>query len=362
MNILHITLDFGDGGAEKFVVHLSNEQVIDHNVTVCSLWDLRKDDYFHKQLLSNIKFISLGKKKGFDMAIFYKIYRLLKEVKPDIVHSHRSTVNYLTLFTILFKKIRFIHTVHNDAFKETRSRLLRFIKNIYFNLGLINPVTISEDSHKSFRAAYSSNATLIYNGIPMPKKSPHFANVMKEVNEFKISDNTKVLLNIARISNQKNQQLLINVTNKLIEEGYDIVLIIIGKLNSSIIDENLNSNYRIRFLGSKINATDYLYMANAFCLSSLYEGMPLALIESLAISCIPIVTPAGGVKDMITNKINGFISLDFDFDSYYESLKYFLDSDDSLIQEIKNNCITSFENQYDISHTNKNYLKLYEQA
>ncbi len=360
MNILHLTLDFGDGGAEKFIIHLSNEQSKQNDITVCSFWDLREEDYFHKQLNSGIKFITLGKKKGFDIAIFYKIYRLFKEVKPDIVHSHRSVVNYLTIFTVFFKKIKFIHTVHNDAFKETKSSIIRFTKNIFFNLGLINPVTISEDSHKSFKVAYSSNATLIYNGIPMPKKSSHFADVMKEVKEFKISDNTIVLLNIARISKQKNHQLLIDATNKLIEKGYDIVLIIVGRLNSSVLDEKIISNARIRFLGSKDNATDYLFMANGFCLSSLYEGMPISLIESLAISCMPVVTPAGGVKDMITNKMNGFIS--YDFDSYYDALKCFLDSDDTLIQKMKNNCNTDYINKYSISNTSENYLRLYEQA
>ncbi|BAX78635.1 glycosyltransferase [Labilibaculum antarcticum] len=362
MKILHITLDFGDGGAEKFVVHLSNEQVKQNDVTVCSFWDLREEDYFHNQLHPNVKFISLGKRKGFDIAIFLKVYRLLKEVKPDIVHSHRSVVNYLVLFTILFKNIRFIHTIHNDAFKETQSRLIRFVKNIFFKVGLIRPVTISEDSHKSFKAAYSSNATLIYNGIPMPTKSSHFDDVKKEVNKLKISINTKVLLNIARISTQKNHELLVNVTNRLIDEGYDIVLLVIGKLDKSIIDDRSMSNDRINFLGSKGNATDYLFFADAFCLSSLYEGMPISLIEALAVSCVPVVTPAGGVKDMITDKLNGFISSGFGYNSYHETLKTFLNSESELVQEIKNHCIMDYEKIYNISNTNQNYLKLYEQG
>jgi glycosyltransferase involved in cell wall biosynthesis len=56
---------------------------------------------------------------------------------------------------------------------------------------------------------------------------------------------------------------------------------------------------RILWLGGKNNATDYIHLADYFILSSLYEGMPISLIEAMAAGCLPVCTDVGGIPEMI---------------------------------------------------------------
>lgn len=361
MKILHLTLDFGDGGAEKFIVYLSNKQEIEGNdVSVCSFWDIRPKDYFQNQLNPQIKFHTLNKRRGLDIRIFYKLYHLLKKCDPDVIHTHRTTLNYL-LPLLLLKKRKVIHTIHNDAFKETKQYFLRKIKAFFFNLKIVTPVTISNESRESFRQAYNLDSRIIFNGIPHITKTTEISIVSNYIKKIKPTPDTQVILNIGRFSHQKNQKLLIQVINQLISEGWDLLLIMIGRDIEHFWELQNYQNDRIHFLGSKDNATDYLFFSDAFCLSSIYEGMPISLIEAFATQCIPIVTPAGGMKDMIKNKNNGYIASSISFDGLYEAFRLFLLDSNNIKNEIKRNCLVEFSNIYHIDIVYNNYMTLYNE-
>lgn len=70
--------------------------------------------------------------------------------------------------------------------------------------------------------------------------------------------------------------------------------------------------------------------SDAFCLSSIYEGLPITLIEALACGCIPLSTPVSGVVDLVVNNENGFISANFTLDSYVEVLLRYLKNHESI--------------------------------
>ena len=75
------------------------------------------------------------------------------------------------------------------------------------------------------------------------------------------------------------------------------------------VDEikNLPTSH-VHLLGARSNPRDYMVAADAFCLSSLYEGMPITLIECLSVGAIPICTPVGGIKNMIEDGVNGLLA------------------------------------------------------
>src|SRR5699024_10807092 len=98
------------------------------------------------------------------------------------------------------------------------------------------------------------------------------------------NDSTKVFVNIGRLQYQKNQLMLVKAFNKLVyEHNANAVLLIIGggrnTGESRQIQRKLQQveqkHAHMHLLGERPNATDYLYAADYFCLSSLYEGMPI---------------------------------------------------------------------------------------
>lgn len=361
MKILQITPSLINGGAERFVIDLCNEMTLNgHEVTLISLEEKKKDD-LTSEVECNVKLIRLNKKKGIDFKCFLLLNKIIFNQKFDIIHTHTRALNYINPFNFLILNSKFIHTIHNSAVKEQKYTLVRKFRKYLFKLKLVHPVTISNDSDLSFEKYYQTKRKLIFNGTRLISKTTSFNLVKDEIEGLKLNSKTKVIVNIARVSKQKNQKSLINIFARLKSEYENVILLIIGRLTDKEYLKEINPNLpdNVFILGSRDNATDYLYMADGFCLSSKWEGMPISLIESFCTRTIPICTPAGGVKNMIQNNYNGFISKDISEISLYDQFKLFLKMDIHTANRLKKNCLVSFEKYYSMKICCNNYLNYY---
>lgn len=309
MKIIEIIPQLGQGGAERFVIDLCNELSKHNEVILVSLYNMDKHGFFKDELSPNVKLICMNKQMGIDFQMFFQLYKFIKKEKPDVVHTHLRCITYTILAFTLLTKIKFIHTVHNDAYKEAGDKLSIWCRLFAFKHKFVHPITISEESQKSFEQLYHIPSTLIYNGRPAYNiNTAH--DVTRELIELKANKESKLVVNIARIQDQKNQIALAKAINNLNNKGHAIELVIIGsKADSRIVHEieALKSPF-IHLLGTRVNPRDYMIAADAFCLSSKYEGMPITLIECFSVGAIPLCTPVGGIINMIQNGVNGLLS------------------------------------------------------
>ena len=360
MKILQVIPNLESGGAERFVVDLANEMTKTNEVTLALFYPIKQNSGFYSEVNSNVKFIALNKKRGFDFTMLFKLYKLIKQEKPDIVHTHIRAFPYIALLKIFFPQIRFLHTIHNDAFKEAGGRSLYQLKKYFFRKNKITPVVISNDGGESFEQCYGIFAPLIYNGRAKKELKVSDA-VIEEIQNYKITPQTKILINVARIDTQKNQIMLAECVKELTDDGFDIVCLIVGrKSNVDIVEKIEHINCKNLFLlGEKNNPMEYLAMADVFCLSSSWEGMPISLIEAFFTATIPVCTPAGGVKDMIHDGVDGILSVDLSKESYKQALIRYLNMSVDEIEEMKKE-VSASSNQYTIEECAKSYLKLME--
>lgn len=315
MNIIQFIHSLGSGGAEKFVVNLSNQLAKEgHDVTICILLnDSNPNWIFNKQFINpNIKFHSMKFSKGFSLKKVTKVCKYIKSQSPDVVHCHLNVIPYIFPLAILKNKIKFIHTIHNVAEKASGLKIQRNINRYFYKSGHITPITISKECKLSFESFYNlHDIACIDNGCPAIKASNRYSSVRQEINQYKKDDQTKVFVHVARFHPQKNQKLLVEAFNELFSKGFDFTLLIIGNYFDSTEEGKALQSHacqNIHFLGEKSNVGDYLLCADAFCLSSIYEGLPISLIEALSCGITPICTAVGGIPDVITDKITGYLS------------------------------------------------------
>jgi len=363
MKIIQIIFTLNQGGAERFVLDLSNELSQRHDVHLFIIRDEEdKNDFFKNELDEKVNYRSLGFQYGFKPFDYLKIYKLIKEEKPDVVHCHMNTILLVLLPSIFLRKIKFFHTVHNDAKKEAKNFLFSRLRKFFYQKSLIHPITISKESKDSFLKFYGfDNSTLIYNGRKFLEKTRDFFKVKSEIEALKEAPTDLVFLHVARFNEQKNQFMLIQVFNLLIREKNGIILLIVGMGFDFEEAEELvaTAGKGIYFLGEKTNVADYYHSADAFCLSSHFEGMPISLLEALACGCVPICTPVGGIANVVKNGVSGYLSKDTSEKSYYLAVKEFLKNQDSID---RNGLRVYFEKNFSIKKCAELYEKTFQKG
>lgn len=345
MKILEIIPQLSQGGAERFVVDLCNELSVRHNVTLVVLHNIDRTGFFLEEISKRVKVISMNKRKGFDLSLFFKIRNLIKKENPDIVHTHLRAIVYSLLAYLVPSHTKYIHTVHNDAVKEAGDGISRICRKFAFKTKRVIPVTISEESKKSFIDFYGITPPMIYNGRPAYKESAELQKVKYELDSLRTNSDVPMIVNIARVCLQKNQLILAKAIEELNQRGKNVELAIIGRIDNSPYSEELQDfeSTHVHLLGTRNNPRDYMKVADAFCLSSLYEGMPITLIECFSVGTIPICTPVGGIKNMIEDGKNGILSAGVSQREIKESLMRFLDLSLLKKKEIGRNSMQSFE-------------------
>jgi glycosyltransferase involved in cell wall biosynthesis len=178
-------------------------------------------------------------------------------------------------------------------------------------------------------------------------------------NNLKIELTKINFVSIGRIFEQKNYALLCAV----MKSYSNLQAIVIGDL------DNLDHDYyrkiqnqcptNVHFIGKKENIGDYLTQADAFVMTSLYEGLPISALEALSLGVPILTTPAGGMVDLVENGINGFVSQDFSDESFTQIIDKFLSLSAEEINIIKQNNIDKFNANYNISQCVENYIKTY---
>ena len=363
MKIIQIIYSLCSGGAEKFVVDLSNQlATMGHEVTLCMLLDDTTDERltFNKQFLNNaVNFHSMKFEPGFSICKVNKVEKYIRAESPDIVHCHLNVIPYVYGLSIFNHNIKVFHTLHSVAEKASGIKIQRLINRFFYKYNTIQPIFISRLCLQSFLHFYKlNNAFLIDNGRAMISASSYYQQVKQEVESYKRTPNSIVFIHVARYNILKNQALLINAFNYLAKERCDFILLIVGNGYDCLKGKELQQLAcdKIFFLGEKNNVNDYLLCSDAFCLTSKYEGLPISLLEALSCGITPICTAVGGIPDVITDGINGYLSERENIESYCNAIKRFLTKPLS-----RNELIDYYKANYSMEVCAQKYEKLYKQ-
>tara|TARA_B110000879_G_scaffold137574_1_gene179494 strand:- start:2965 stop:3867 length:903 start_codon:yes stop_codon:yes gene_type:complete len=292
------------------------------------------------------------------------IYRLsaLKQ-KDGIVHTHGIGLYFALLACIFRSNLNFLHTVHNLSQNEA-GLFRRLISRLVYKLGFSFPVTISDEVSESFREYYPQiRYKQIDNGLssrvysePVEKEA-----VEQEVSKLKFNSDTKVYVSVGRLDYQKNREVLLDGFYKFSLDRNVLLLVIGGPVELSnphyagLISHPAVLNQKVCFLGPKTNVHDYLVLADYFCLTSRFEGLPIAVLEALRSGLICVCTPAGGVRSLL--KDLGYLSDGFDAPSFLMALNNAENNPKNLSSLA---IMSEFTNQYGMTACSKSYISQYK--
>lgn len=340
-------------GAEIMVVDLAKGlKEAGYKVSVTSLYTY--DSVLTDELQSKgIQVFYLDKKRGYDLRLFGRLYHLIKQEKPDVIHTHLNVVKYVMPVAIRAKIFRCFHTVHNVADREQRFAD-RFITRVFckhFGLTLVGISPSIKQTILDEYALQASEVPMIYNG----------RNLSSFVFDRNYSDHDIfTFLHVGRFSEQKNHRMLLEAFNEVHRyvPSTRLKLVGEGEKENEIKDYTIANSLQdvVDFVGVSSNVNIIMNECDAFVLPSLYEGMPITLIEAMANGLPIIATKVGGIEDMLNSE--SAILIDVDKEQLIKAMLNLLNSP-SLRKTLGKNA--KYESRrFSYEEMTKNYLQLYK--
>ena len=302
---------------------------------------------------NGIKFYTLDKNNGFDFSIIKKLKNIIINERPNVIHTHLGALKYV-YFANKKTRIPVIHTIHNMASKEVGSAT-RLLQKHIFRKKIAIPVALSEIVRKSIIDEYGLkyDVPVIYNGTDLSKC------IKKETYSF--SGPIKIIT-VARLTKQKNHMSLIFAFQKLCEKYDQIELHLVG--DGDLKDEIQNAvkecsmNDRVFFHGIINNVYPLLNECDIFVLPSIYEGVPISVIEAMGTAMPIVATSVGGLPNMITNEENGVLCLPSS-ESIFEAIVLTIENE-KLREKIGKNAYFCACSRFSSSSMYFKYKKLYQ--
>ncbi|MCY0970065.1 glycosyltransferase [Chryseobacterium wangxinyae] len=277
-----------------------------------------------------------------DQTIISETRRILKKIRPDIIHLHSSkagVIGRLASYGLLPKK-NVYYSPHGFSFVQqniSKAKISLF-KVIESSMPFFFGGTIIASGNTEYEVAKKIGHTkLVRNGVDLELPKKLFS---KNINQrFTIGT-------VGRLTPQKNPKVFNEIASQF--PAVDFVWIGNGELRDDITSRNIEVTGWLRTreeLLRKINSFD-LYIQ-----VSLWEGLPIAILEAMAMRKPLLVSNVIGNKDTVDNGYNGFV---FDTtDEAINKIKLFLET--KSINEMGNN---SYQKVFDEYNKNKNFTTL----
>lgn len=179
-------------------------------------------------------------------------------------------------------------------------------------------------------------------------------NDYSEDTTFIESDNT-TLICIGRLCEQKAQLLLIDAVAELIQEGIKLELILVGdgtmrdQVEEAITERNCGRNIRVTGWLSQDQITSEILKSRALILPSFAEGLPVVIMEALALGRPVISTYVAGIPELIVCDKNGWLVPASDTMKLKEAILKVLALEDTVAMQMSEFCIQSVKAQHDVN-------------
>ena len=305
-----------------------------------------------------------------DFLAFISIYRLVKRIKPHIVHTHTSKAGVLgRLASYLAGVPIIIHTPHGHLFHSYYGCILtNMIVFVERALSLITDkiaaLTDREmDEHLERGIASIEKYTIIHSGIMLQQIMNKDIDVETGKKKLGIPQNSYVIGVVGRLVPIKGHKYLVSAAKRVTKEFDNTVFVFVGDGYLETILERQAESLGVRkhfiFAGWRNDVIDVLGLFDILVLPSLNEGMGKVLIEGMALSKPIVASSVGGIIDLVKNGDNGILVPARDSDALAEAISKLI-RNKNLSQELGKNGKNKVYPEYDTSSMIKQIEDMYE--
>ena len=315
MKILQVMTELGFGGAERVVLDLCRSLISEgHTINLAVMKSLpaqnMRDEFVKLGIYPDI--IGIDSLKDFRK--IKKLKKLIREYKPEVIHSHLMHPNLICRAANFRSGIPLVNTVHISE-RRKGQQLYFFLDSLTH--GLCDCYTAVSDASARFheKAIHLEQGSIrtIRNGVDPVEHLPQ--DVLQEAkNRWQVSMCSKILGAVGRLDPQKGFDRLIRLLpalGKLVPDGetWGIVILGEGKSREELESQLELSPYHrlvVRLPGFEKNAASLADAFDAFVMPSRYEGYGLVFAESLSLGLPCVYQPVDSLPELAAGISNVF--------------------------------------------------------
>ena len=300
--ILYVAEAMG-GGVFTFLVGLCNELVDYYDIYVAYGLRSQTPDDFKKYFDDRVHLIRVRNFERsidprHDIGAFIELRKIADRVKPDLIHLHSSKAGLLGRWAFDGKKIPLFYTPHGYSFLMSNyNASKRFSYRMVEKLSAVRrctTISCSEGEHKE-TLGLTKNARFVNNGINVEEMQKMMDSIETcETGGFNV-------FTLGRICYQKNPSLFNEVAQKL----PDVHFVWIG--DGELRDMLTAPNIEVTGWMNREEALRRSMSSDVFILTSLWEGLPMSLLESMYMEKLCLVNDVIGNRDVIRSGVNGYV-------------------------------------------------------
>ncbi|MFO7294113.1 MAG: glycosyltransferase [Acidimicrobiia bacterium] len=357
--VLVLVKGLGIGGAERLISSGSaywDTDRFDYHVAYVLPW---KDALVPELERRGIPVTCIGGNRGFDPLVPLRWRSLVKRFRPDVVHAHLPTAGILAR---LFTRGPVVYTEHNIA--SSYKTITRLANRLTYGMNAV-AVAVSDAVLESIADFPGGPHRMIENGVAVEGGTDRQVPVREELD---IEDSTALVVHVGNIRPHKGHATLLAAAELLFADHHDVVVVSIGgekfpgdrdRLETEARQRGIDG--RIRFLGSRADALDFVAAADLFVNPADVEGLPVAILEAMALGKPVVATAVGGVPSVVIDGETGRLVPPKDPAALAKTIGELLD-DPALRQRLGGAARELIERRYSLARMVERYENVYDEV
>ncbi|MDN5752164.1 MAG: TIGR03088 family PEP-CTERM/XrtA system glycosyltransferase [Nitrosospira sp.] len=322
--IVHVIHHLGVGGLENGLINLINHIPPERyrHAIVC----LKGYSDFRRRIIrENVEIVALKKREGHDFSLYLNLFKTLRRLKPDIVHTRNlGTMEGQVIAAVAGARVR-VHGEHGrDIFdlygKNRKYNLLRKAIRPFVN----HFIAVSRDMESwlvNTVGATPTRINQIYNGVDSLRFHPRNGigsgaeRFFEDLPEGFFTENTFVIGSVGRMADVKDYPSLIRAFLMLLKkvpyarEQFRLLIVGEGKSRRQCGDmlREAGAEALAWFPGERADIPELMRAMDLFVLPSLGEGISNTILEAMATGLPVVATRVGGNVELVKEGLTGML-------------------------------------------------------
>lgn len=306
LTIAQFTFGLKFGGQERVVVDLSKAfHYKGHRSIVCTTQF--GGELVQELQATGVDFHCFSLKRSYDLRALLPVMHYMKHNKVNVVITHgMSGCLVPRLAAVICKIPAIIHVEHSIS---DNKKFYHVLSDKFISAFIDKIVCVSEDvlhSLDNIEKVPRDKVAVIHNGLDTER----FSRVIKDNGNHPVACNKRVGI-VANFSEAKGHIYFVEAAEQIVKEYQDIEFILVGEgpLRQMIEDKVCKAGLAryFQFLGSRKDIGELLQTFDIFLLSSVYEGLPISLLEAHYFGLASVATRVGGIPEVIEDGYNGIL-------------------------------------------------------